>query len=518
MKTHRLNPFLFIVVCAVLWGTSLPLAQASQLDNEPIAMSLKDASLVAVLESFATILGGESAIDPAVTGSVTIELDNVPWRKALGDICQQHSINCEILPGAKPVLRVRPLDLMEGFALEAGLPEAIDLSLKKADLKETMRSFGLIAGRTVEVDEGVEGSVTLSLYGAPWSVVLEEVCDLEGCAVLRRGEVLRIGKRELASKRRADLELKEVDLAEALGIIAGLPLFDPLGVPEVRLGEEVAGTVTVDLKNASWVEILDAAVGPLGLEWKFYYGIPSRLDVGVKAAKGKPQKAYLSPHPSRGSEGVELHQRFFPAAAAPEESVARYNWQHSSQGLSAADGWRFQTSWIPFGPKLQVIVPMLVRCEEGEASDEVHLFNPVLLPIEAGWSARYEGMIVELEPPGEGVEATERKPSEDTLCEATGKITSQVVMREIGDGASAKASSSFFLPRQVGAYLMLKAGRDQVAAVMSLGRLRGQARLAVVEPDGAGGVKLEEQRVALGEVIAEVGAVTGKRFELRLEG
>lgn len=60
--------------------------------GEPISLSLKDAELRNVLDTFAKITGATFDVDPAVHGKVTIELHDTPWDKALSLIAQQNGL------------------------------------------------------------------------------------------------------------------------------------------------------------------------------------------------------------------------------------------------------------------------------------------------------------------------------------------------------------------------------------------------------------------------------------------
>ena len=66
------------------------------------------------------------------------------------------------------------------------------MSLKGADLRETLQAFGMIGGREVIVDDAVSGSLTIEIQDAPWSVVLDEACNLSGCRIEWGTSALRI--------------------------------------------------------------------------------------------------------------------------------------------------------------------------------------------------------------------------------------------------------------------------------------------------------------------------------------
>ena len=64
--------------------------------GEPISLSLRDADLKEVLRSFARLSGANIVIDPSVEGSVTLELNDVPWDQALAVILKTHGLAAEV--------------------------------------------------------------------------------------------------------------------------------------------------------------------------------------------------------------------------------------------------------------------------------------------------------------------------------------------------------------------------------------------------------------------------------------
>jgi type II secretory pathway component HofQ len=69
---------------------------ASRWRGFPISLSLRDAPLPEVLRSFARIAGVNLVLAPGVTGSVTVELKDVPWDQALWVILKTHDLGAEI--------------------------------------------------------------------------------------------------------------------------------------------------------------------------------------------------------------------------------------------------------------------------------------------------------------------------------------------------------------------------------------------------------------------------------------
>jgi len=73
-----------------------PPSGASRWHGFPISLSLRDAPLPEVLRSFARIAGVNLVLAPGITGSVTVELEDVPWDQALWVILKTHDLGAEI--------------------------------------------------------------------------------------------------------------------------------------------------------------------------------------------------------------------------------------------------------------------------------------------------------------------------------------------------------------------------------------------------------------------------------------
>lgn len=78
-------------------GTSRTLSQTEKVyTGEPIDLTLKEADIKDVLRLFAQLTGLNIAIDPQVTGSVTVDFQGVPWDQALELILRQNGLAYEI--------------------------------------------------------------------------------------------------------------------------------------------------------------------------------------------------------------------------------------------------------------------------------------------------------------------------------------------------------------------------------------------------------------------------------------
>ena len=76
-------------------GTFQPRALAesqSQFTGEPISLDLKDADIKDVFRTISQLTGLNIVIDPEVRGTVTVQLEDVPWDQALDLILKQNSL------------------------------------------------------------------------------------------------------------------------------------------------------------------------------------------------------------------------------------------------------------------------------------------------------------------------------------------------------------------------------------------------------------------------------------------
>lgn len=74
--------------------------------------------------------------------------------------------------------------------------EPIDMSLRDADLVETLRTFARIGGFNLLVQPGIRGSVTVELRGVPWDQALEAILKTHGLGLEVSGGTLRVASYE----------------------------------------------------------------------------------------------------------------------------------------------------------------------------------------------------------------------------------------------------------------------------------------------------------------------------------
>ncbi len=80
--------------------------EEKQYTGEPISLRLKDADIKDVLRTFSELTGLNIVVDPGVSGSVTVELHDVPWDQALDLILKINGLDYVL---ENNVLRVAPI-------------------------------------------------------------------------------------------------------------------------------------------------------------------------------------------------------------------------------------------------------------------------------------------------------------------------------------------------------------------------------------------------------------------------
>src|SRR6266478_2940846 len=132
-------------------STTAPPAAAAKYTGEPISVNLKDVDLRDFFRLIHEISGLNVVLDPAVKGSLTIVLDEVPWDQALDIVLQNNSLDKQLNGN---VLRIATRATMKNEAetqrdLEKAQAEAVApvtvtrvLSYSKAaTLKDTLKKF-----------------------------------------------------------------------------------------------------------------------------------------------------------------------------------------------------------------------------------------------------------------------------------------------------------------------------------------------------------------------------------------
>lgn len=85
-------------------------SEEKKFTGEPMSLELKDADVKDVLRTFAKITGLNVVVDPDVSGSVTVQLENVPWDQALDIILRINGLDYVVENNVLRVAKLAKLD------------------------------------------------------------------------------------------------------------------------------------------------------------------------------------------------------------------------------------------------------------------------------------------------------------------------------------------------------------------------------------------------------------------------
>ena len=129
--------------------------------------------------------------------------------------------------------------------------EPISMSLRDADLVETLRTFSRIGGFNLIIQPGVKGMVTVELSGVPWDQALDAILRMHGLGMDVTQGVLRVADSEtlereaqsgyydtnpLLETRRIEGELTHLDARRVAQLLRSGPYLSKYGSAEARDG------------------------------------------------------------------------------------------------------------------------------------------------------------------------------------------------------------------------------------------------------------------------------------------
>jgi type IV pilus secretin PilQ/predicted competence protein len=126
--------------------------------GDPISLSLKDADIKDVLRSFAKISGLNVVLQPGVGGTVTVELESVPWDQALDQILKINNLGYELEGN---IMRIAPRNVLQNEAKEQqALQQAQALSIPlRTVIKRLSYSTASEVSRLLSTGGGVGGGI-----------------------------------------------------------------------------------------------------------------------------------------------------------------------------------------------------------------------------------------------------------------------------------------------------------------------------------------------------------------------
>lgn len=506
---------LFVVL--FLAGALTSTLYARQIDDdEAINLDLVEAPLTQTLESFAKISGSELDAESGLAGLVTLKM-TAPWTEVLDRVCRDHRLYCEILAGKPQVLRVRPAN-----TLPAGYQQAINMSLKSADLRETLQSFAMISGYSMDLPEALSGSVTVNVEGFPWPVLLGELSRLNGYRLVwgeKSVDFVELTAEEKKALELINMSLKSAPVEPLVKTFGEIPQFFGFENVETEFDEALEGrTVTVELHQVDYMQTLDILCGQLGCDWGLRYGDPVVLWIQSSADAAVSAAAEVSAPVDRipairhaGAEPKELGFRFVPLAAPAIEGNVRFSWASPVQVLAPTEDLQAVLSWVPFDARLSVVLPMVRRC--GASGSSVRLLDPVVLPLQEDRRFEADGATLELR----ARRAFEGYRPKSTMasCGAEREAPIDVLVRRVDTKKRVKPPERGFVLEGYVLVTPIDAKRP-AAAVIDLGTDEaGRQQIAVVRPDAQRtGVEVERLVLEPGGSTSIVLGTEGNELEM----
>ena len=143
-----------------------------------LTLRLKDRDLREVVASIRKKANANIIIDPSIEATVTIDLQDVPWRSALTLVAEQ--ARCIVSEADGGVLKVEN-------------PPKTTFSFENTDIQKVIDTIAKISGANIAVAPEVKGTVTVRLKNIPWRDALESVVKTLGYVVVeeKRG-ILRV--------------------------------------------------------------------------------------------------------------------------------------------------------------------------------------------------------------------------------------------------------------------------------------------------------------------------------------
>ena len=74
--------------------------------------------------------------------------------------------------------------------------EPISITLKGADLRDVLKTFGQMTGLTFELEDGIEASITMSVVDVPWDKALHDMLKAHGLIAKLDGQTVRVARQK----------------------------------------------------------------------------------------------------------------------------------------------------------------------------------------------------------------------------------------------------------------------------------------------------------------------------------
>ncbi len=159
--------------------------------SEFITLDVRDKDLREILSFISRRVGVNIIADPEVSETVTVQLDSIDWREALGVIANQ--ARCEIVDVSDRLIR---------FAQ----PPSISMEFQDADIKVVLELLAKQAGANIMLASDIQGQISLSLREVFWREALDAIVKTAGYVIVTEEtksakEILRVVRPETLKRQ-----------------------------------------------------------------------------------------------------------------------------------------------------------------------------------------------------------------------------------------------------------------------------------------------------------------------------
>jgi type IV pilus assembly protein PilQ len=238
MQAKNWTPFPVLALVCGLVGTAAAQEDPTTTEQQATARSdsgdssvrlslkLKDRLLRDVVQSIRRKAGVNIIMDAAIEDTVTIDLDNVEWRRALDLVAE--AAGCVVVEVAGNVLRVEK-------------PPRVYFAFENADIQKVVDTIAKISGANIVMSPEVQGPITLRLKNIPWRDALDAAVKTLGYVVVEEDRgILRVVP---PSNMKADLISREFQLRFVRPRSAYVPF---INTPYVKYNQPTVPTASAD--------------------------------------------------------------------------------------------------------------------------------------------------------------------------------------------------------------------------------------------------------------------------------
>lgn len=174
---RRMSGLLAVALILMVATPALAESDVAGKLRQRIDLDLVDAAPADVFSTFATMLGAQLDLSAAVSGKISVRLQNVTAETALGAVCESIGCRSALEGGERPVLRIFPVVSTvpeeRGVALHESLESPMSISLKDATAMDVLVSISRMLKAELRVQGGTLETVTLELQGVPAKQALD---------------------------------------------------------------------------------------------------------------------------------------------------------------------------------------------------------------------------------------------------------------------------------------------------------------------------------------------------------